>query len=505
MSIHHLAERGDIENLIRLTTERPYLLQLKDAFDRCVFDYACLGGNLPLVEYLVSKLPDIPTSSFHYAVIEGHLPIVTYLLSKGANPSSCDEVNRTPAYKAAQHNQLDVLVEIISHKGDINTLTLDREPPLLAAIQYEHIDIVKLLLYHDSVVTFKQHTHQNAVWSAIFMNNMDLLEVILESGKVDFIKYTWIIYDIMTRRLRNAYGFIKRMLEFGCSPNGSHSGYYPPLIIASKEDDIPMVELLLKHGADVNATGYEISTALLWSVVNHNIELINLLLSHGADVNAGNLHGTTILDFACTRGRLPMVEILIRHGADVTMQTLFSALEGKNINVVKYLIHHGLEMDRRFPMLVKLRYNSSMFCTKEMALFILKMINIIRCSTLESAIAEFESNQLESKGSYTWGLSDQTDVSLDRWMDLPTWYKLIDLPIKHECVLFIRDSKQTEMACYLALYEEHETMVRFRQGDLVDFSPSPIRNLMRPYGARPMRNRVVSYLVHPMKLRKLLW
>ena len=61
--------------------------------------------------------------------------------------------------------------------------------------------------------------------------------------------------------------------------------YVPPLYWASVWDAVELVQLLLKHEANINARGGEHHTALQAACIYGNFETVQLLLNNGADVN----------------------------------------------------------------------------------------------------------------------------------------------------------------------------------------------------------------------------
>lgn len=70
---------------------------------------------------------------------------------------------------------------------------------------------------------------------------------------------------------------------------------YTPLHRASYSNNVPLVKLLLAHGADPNAV-----TEFGWTPVHSacqwtNAECVAVLLQHGADVNARTDGGTYII------------------------------------------------------------------------------------------------------------------------------------------------------------------------------------------------------------------
>ncbi len=87
-----------------------------------------------------------------------------------------------------------------------------------------------------------------------------------------------------------------------------------PLMIAAQGDHIAIAEVLVTHGANVNAediTGTPLHTAAL---AGHTA-MVEFLVSMGADVNASASEGTTPLHRAAANGHTDIIELLIKHGA----------------------------------------------------------------------------------------------------------------------------------------------------------------------------------------------
>ncbi len=61
---------------------------------------------------------------------------------------------------------------------------------------------------------------------------------------------------------------------------------------------------LLKHGAKINAVGYDDDTALHNAANSPNVEIIGILLDHGADINAQNVYGEKPIDSLKRRIRI---------------------------------------------------------------------------------------------------------------------------------------------------------------------------------------------------------
>ena len=77
-------------------------------------------------------------------------------------------------------------------------------------------------------------------------------------------------------------------------------------------------EILLAHGADVNAKSDSGYTPLHGAARDAAFERVKVLLEHGADVNAKNSYGSTPLDLAHVKvwwHRRATVKVLLEYGA----------------------------------------------------------------------------------------------------------------------------------------------------------------------------------------------
>jgi hypothetical protein len=125
------------------------------------------------------------------------------------------------------------------------------------------------------------------------------------------------------------------------------------LVTAVEVKSVPIAQLILSHGADVNA-GHLLAKA----VQRYSLGMVQLLLSHGADVNAGQP-----LAIACSAWRAAFVEELLAHGADVNLgKPLAKAAAAGQANIVQMLLSHGADTSLGKPLVraaEKLRLQST--------------------------------------------------------------------------------------------------------------------------------------------------
>ena len=111
---------------------------------------------------------------------------------------------------------------------------------------------------------------------------------------------------------------IRVALLNGADPNAKDSERgRTALLAASENENLKILSLLLKVGADVNAKDNNGVTALMVATLN-NAEAVSLLLEAGADVNAKTEWGMTALMIAASLNKTPeILSLLLNAGAIV--------------------------------------------------------------------------------------------------------------------------------------------------------------------------------------------
>ena len=118
----------------------------------------------------------------------------------------------------------------------------------------------------------------------------------------------------------------KLLLERGVGVNTRRMGDFTPLHVASCFGKLEIVLLLLDHGADANAETdgglkllHQVSIGLYKSKED-GVRVTELLLGHGAEVDARDKVHLTPLHIACQHGKLEIVRLLLDHGAEVNAE-----------------------------------------------------------------------------------------------------------------------------------------------------------------------------------------
>jgi len=84
---------------------------------------------------------------------------------------------------------------------------------------------------------------------------------------------------------------------------------------AAERGEIPKLQAMLELGVDVNARDADDRSALLLGVLNGRSDVVELLLAHGANVNAADRNGTTPLQAAVSTHQTAIAATLRAAGA----------------------------------------------------------------------------------------------------------------------------------------------------------------------------------------------
>jgi len=193
---------------------------------------------------------------------------------------------------AVVNKDLTALDSLLNAGIDINVTEEDGGATVLViACSFKDYDnVVSILISRGADVNFKGKDGRTPLmWAA--GNSLETTKILLDNGADVKAKGD----DGMTAFIQSAFG------------------------ILSKKVDTEVMDLLLENGADVNsalkgkdAAGW---TALLFAAVNGDVELVEYLILHGANVNHTSNEGSTALSLARQEKYEELVSLLKKHGA----------------------------------------------------------------------------------------------------------------------------------------------------------------------------------------------
>ncbi|KAF5296333.1 hypothetical protein FQA39_LY12550 [Lamprigera yunnana] len=333
-----------------------YLLISSGAnFDDCLHD-AIKSGNEEIVSKILHNGADINKQNIDgltpllQAIDSGHSNIAALLVKNGANVHLMDHNGRSAVYSAVSKNYRRLLSLLYLEGADVNKSTNDGDVPLVCAAKSYYYTIFKMLISFKADVNCSDGNG----WSplhAIIKSQPSLIDVLLQNDVNAFAE---------TRDGHSCLHFaaqvgsveaVTKLVNVGLDVNKrTNDGNTPILCNVIEYPNRPIIELLVKNGADINITNstgncclhylaskaedtiiedfsdeYEVNiqnneghTPLHLAVKNRNSSTTKLLLTKGADVNIIDYrNNNSCLHWAVNVADQEIVKILLDNGADV--------------------------------------------------------------------------------------------------------------------------------------------------------------------------------------------
>lgn len=98
----------------------------------------------------------------------------------------------------------------------------------------------------------------------------------------------------------------------------SNSGY-TPLMYASREGHLEIVEFLVEKNAHVDESDYDGFNALMLASSNGHYSIVKTLIEAGADINATNDQEDTAVSIALKKGYVEIADLLVKEGAYIDL------------------------------------------------------------------------------------------------------------------------------------------------------------------------------------------
>jgi ankyrin repeat protein len=240
------------------------------------------NNNTGIVEMLINKGAKVRSSDLVDALEKPN--ILDILLEKGVDPNSEVDLGTSVLMKAIEKKQPDSVRKLIAKGADINYIDPLGEIPLSLAISKGYSKIFEILLENEVAYSAYPYKISKALLIAATLGYSDVFNVLINvRERIDY---------------RNAEGI-------NC------------LMIAILNNHDNLVELIIKsHALSLDTQDISGDTALIKASMLNKTNIVNLLLKHGADINIRGNYGQTALIKATIRNKTNTVRLLLRNGAD---------------------------------------------------------------------------------------------------------------------------------------------------------------------------------------------
>lgn len=127
------------------------------------------------------------------------------------------------------------------------------------------------------------------------------------------------------------YAGMEKLLELGANPNYKMEGDMSPVWLAAGSPDPKLLPILLAHGGDPNIWAGS-DNALMIAMEQGRKQNFQMLLEHGANINAHDSGGNTVATYAAALAKFDVVELLLRRGYNYELQRLALGVSGRVVS-----------------------------------------------------------------------------------------------------------------------------------------------------------------------------
>ncbi len=254
-------------------------------------------------------------SFLQYAIELGIPEIVQLLLNHGANA----QATPSPLILALSVTKpsLEIVSLLLEHGANPNKIVPEMSNRPLIAIALENPNstpaIIQKMMAHGADITYRRS--EEGYTALMDAQNPEIVKLILDLNVDPEIK----THEGQNTALLEAFpnlAKIKVLLDHNVNVNVHAPNGITPLMISANllgeqlHPNTIFAEQLLLAGANVNAVDLNNNTALIEAVRNNNLPLVNLLLENGADQTIINQSGHTALRLAQLRNYQEIIKLL---------------------------------------------------------------------------------------------------------------------------------------------------------------------------------------------------
>lgn len=300
---------------------------------------AARTGRVAAVEALIAAGVPVDATerkgqtALMWAAAEGNTEVVDALLNAGANYRIQLDSGFTPLFFAVREGRTACVKRLLAAGDDVNQVLHSKRSPksskatnaLLMVVENGHFELAAALL--DAGADPNAHPHGYSALHAITWVRKPIRgdgdPPPYGSGRLTALDFV--------RLLVKHKADINARLENGVSGRGLFTTTgSTPFELAAQTGDLPLLELLVKLGADPSIPNADRCPPLLAAAgvgalgagdesagtEEEAVETVDLLLKLGANINAVDDNGETAMHGAAYQSRDKLIQFLAEHGAD---------------------------------------------------------------------------------------------------------------------------------------------------------------------------------------------
>lgn len=260
-----------------------------------------------------SALDKERSTPLHYAAMSPRPDLAKVLIAAGAKVNAQSAAGLTPLHNAALFASPETVEYLLKEGAEPEGRSvLIGAPPLLMAVTRGEARTVTVLLDHRADVNALGPDGETALARAAVLGATDVARVLIERGARVAVRFA----RINQTPLHSAAGhgfvpLIQLLLEHGADADAKDGTGFTPLHNAAEQGRTLAIRTLLLAGAKVNTTNHLRRTALWLASSRGHVESVAYLLNHGADPALAASDGQTPLHVAAFNARPGAIRVLL--------------------------------------------------------------------------------------------------------------------------------------------------------------------------------------------------
>ncbi len=246
---------------------------------------------------------------------------VLNLIAQGGDLNARGDQGRTLLMIAVNKRQAGMARFLIGKGADVNA----KDSNGMTALQLmfdsdwgesdDSLEVIKALIAKNADLNETDSKHGNPLQNAAFFGLSQAEQSLVTAGARP-------PQTLIYAAAKGDLGSMEKLLAEKKDVNEKDSRGRTPLIAASRNGHLEAVNLLLSHGADVNAQAEEahrnwlVKTALATAIQARHMDVASALIAKGADLELKNPNGETLLFNAVLYNQTDVVECLLICGAN---------------------------------------------------------------------------------------------------------------------------------------------------------------------------------------------
>lgn len=313
--------------IVQLLIDNNASIYVKNCFDKTPLSIVCKNNNLKLLKLFFDTGFDLENNiykKYKYLKIWKHL-----------------------------HDKIDIFNLLIQENIYVDIGYIQFEFSLLIYIcKANNFKILKLIIDNidKKYINYSDYLNTYPLYVSCKNNNIEIIKYLLKNGATDSSKesvFSPLCYN-------NNFEIIKLLIEYNFNVNAIDNKNCTPLVYASKNDNLEIIEYLVENGAKIDVKNSE--SPLIFACMNNNYDIVKYLLEAGANINATEFksllsHAKNALFFACDNNNLKMVKLLIKYKINMNFKFEYKVLHPlhiacvyNNYKIVKLLIQNNINL-----------------------------------------------------------------------------------------------------------------------------------------------------------------